>query len=323
MRPAALFATRRPVKIVLLAGGLGGARLAPALADAIGARSLTVIANVGDDLDWMGLRVCPDLDSIAYALAGLWDRRRGWGRRSESFRLRDALSRFGASWFSVGDRDLALHLTRAAHLESGKSLTAATEALVRRLGVRGVRLLPASDALTAGTRLALCDGRTVPFQQWYVRELAWAPVRRAILARAPASRSALAALREADAVVLGPSNPIASLGAILALRGMRQAVVAAPRRLAVSPVVVGRTVRGTGLEHHARARRRLLATVGARDGPASIARLYRGLAEQFLLDGRDRSEAAGVRRAGLEPVVADLLDERRLAAAIVKWARER
>jgi LPPG:FO 2-phospho-L-lactate transferase len=311
----------RPARrFVLLAGGLGGARLAPALARVLGPGRLTVVANVGDDLEWMGLRICPDLDSITYALAGLWDRRRGWGRRGDTFRMRDGLAALDDGiWFGVGDRDLALHLTRTRLLRSGRTLTQATRDLTDRLGVRGVDVVPASDA-SARTRFRLRDGRVLSFQEWYVRERARPPVLRTLLGRAPASASALRALGAADVVVLGPSNPITSLATILALRGMKAAVGAVPRGIAISPVVLGRSSPSRAIAHHARARRHVLRAEGSRDRPDAIARRYAGLVEAFVLDHRDQSLADEVRRAGLEPVLAELLDERLLARTIVEVA---
>src|SRR5262245_66605657 len=152
-------ASGRPARrFVLLAGGLGGARLAPALSGILGPGRLTVIANVGDDQEWMGLRVCPDLDSITYSLAGLWDGRRGWGRRGETFQVREALAGLDDGiWFGVGDRDLALHLTRTRLLRSGRTLTHATRRVVDRLGIRGADVGPASDGC-AGARFRLPDG---------------------------------------------------------------------------------------------------------------------------------------------------------------------
>ena len=310
------------MKTVLLAGGLGGARLAPALARVLGARRLSVVANVGDDLEWMGLRVCPDLDSISYALAGLWDRNRGWGRRGETFRVRDALSALGApSWFNVGDADFALHLERSRLLDSGRNLTDATREIARKLGVRRVSVLPAADAY-APTRFVLRDGRHFEFQEWYVRTRARLPLRRIILSRRRASAAALQALHEADAVVLGPSNPVTSIGAILALRGMAAAIRQVARRIAVCPVVIGRPSADPGIQHHARARRLVLEAEGGYDRPASIAARYVGLIDRFVLDRSDRAEAPAIRRLGIEPVLSDLLDEGVLARRLTELASE-
>ena len=308
------------MKLVLLAGGLGGARLAPALAEALGPASLTVIANVGDDLVWKGLRVCPDLDSIAYSLAGVWDRKRGWGRRGDTFRVRDELAALGApDWFSIGDRDLALHLERGRMLRAGRTLTDATREIAHSLGIRGVMIVPASDA-PAPTCFVLRDGRRLAFQEWYVCRKARPALRRTVLARARASSGALRALRDADAVVLGPSNPVTSIGAILALGGMTAAVRRVPRRIAVSPVVVGRRIQDPAIEHHSRARRRVLAAEGLPDRPAAIAARYRGLVQRFVVDVSDRGEAGGVARLGIEPVLVHVLDAVKLARALKRLA---
>jgi LPPG:FO 2-phospho-L-lactate transferase len=302
--------------VVLLTGGLGGARLAPQLRDVLGEGRLSIVANVGDNLTWHGLLVCPDLDSVAYALAGLWDSERGWGLRDETFRVRDTLADLHQRpWFNVGDRDLAQHLLRTDHLSSGHSLTHATQELLRRLGITSVEMLPASDE-SSETYVLLEDSRLLHFQEWYVRERADPKLTEVRLAGGVASKAALHALESADAVILGPSNPITSIGAILALDGIEEAIRSAPRRIAVSPVVVGVEPNDAGVRHHALARRRALATVGLVDTPGAIAGLYAGLAELFLIDNVDAGETEEVRRARLEPVQADLLDSAALAQTL-------
>ena len=302
--------------VVLLTGGLGGARLAPRLRDVLGQGKLSIVANVGDNLMWHGLLVCPDLDSVAYALAGLWDSERGWGLRDETFRVRDTLADLHQRpWFNVGDRDLALHLLRTDHLRSGYSLTDATQELSRRFGITSVEMLPASDE-SSETYVLLEDGRLLHFQEWYVRERADPKLREVRLAGGMASKAAVHVLESADAVILGPSNPITSIGAILALDGIEEAIRSAPRRIAVSPVVVGVEPNDAGVRHHALARRRALATVGRVDTPGVIAGFYASVAELFLIDNVDAGETEEVRRAGLQPVQADLLDPAALAETL-------
>ena len=302
--------------IVLLTGGLGGARLAPRLRDVLGQGKLSIVANVGDNLMWHGLLVCPDLDSVAYALAGLWDSERGWGLRDETFRVRDTLADLHQRpWFNVGDRDLALHLLRTDHLRSGYSLTDATQDLSRRLGITSVEMLPASDESNE-TYVLLEDSRLLHFQEWYVRERADPKLGEVRLAGGMASKAAVHAIESADAVILGPSNPITSIGAILALDGIEEAIRSAPWRIAVSPVVVGVEPNDAGVRHHALARRRALATVGRVDTPGAIAGLYAGVAELLLIDNFDVGETEEVRRAGLQPVQADLLDPAALAETL-------
>jgi LPPG:FO 2-phospho-L-lactate transferase len=304
-------------RIALLTGGFGGARLIPALRDAVPPSQLSVITNVGDDLTWFGLRVCPDTDSILYSLAGLWDSQTGWGLRGESFRVRDALAALGAPpWFNVGDQDLAFHLLRASLLRSDLTLTEVTRELAQRLGVQKVAVIPASDE-PSETHVVLADGRVLHFQEWYVQEEARPPVREVKVARGPASPAALTALRGSDAVVLGPSNPVSSIGTILALAGVEDAVRRAPCRIAVSPVVLGVAAGDAGIRRHARARERLLAAEEGADTPPGIASRYDGLVQHFVLDRTDSGHVPEIERLGLHPVTCDVLDAEDLARALV------
>jgi LPPG:FO 2-phospho-L-lactate transferase len=304
-------------QVVLLTGGLGGARLAPCLRDVLDPGKLSIVANIGDDLTWHGLRVCPDLDSVTYALADLWDSERGWGLHDETFNVRDALTGLHApQWFNVGDRDLALHLLRSDHLRSGRTLTDATRELSRELGVADVTVLPASDEPNE-THMLLKDGRLLHFQEWYVREGAVPELSEVRLADGAASKAAIQAIEGADVVVFSPSNPITSIGAILALEGIEEAIRRVPCRIAVSPVVTGIEPNDAGARHHALARQRTLATEGFADDPSGISARYSSLAELFLLDNADADYTEEIRRAGLEPVHADLLDSPALARTLV------
>jgi LPPG:FO 2-phospho-L-lactate transferase len=322
-------------RVVLLSGGFGGARLVPALSEALPAGSLSVIANVGDDLEWFGLRVCPDVDSILYALAGRWHEAAGWGQRDETFRVGAALAALGApAWFNVGDLDLAFQLLRADLLRSGRTLTEATRELARRLGIGPVDVLPASDQ-PCETHVLLEDGRVLHFQEWYVREGAEPPVRQVRVPPGPAAKAALDALRGADAVILGPSSPVASIGPILARDGVADAVRRVPRRIAVAPVAGrpgalspgagGEAVRtgGEAVRHHARARQQLLAAEGVADRPADIARRYAGLVRHFVLDHADAGDAAEISGLGLDPVTCDLLSPGELATALAELSAGR
>jgi LPPG:FO 2-phospho-L-lactate transferase len=303
-------------QIVLLSGGFGGARLVTELRESAASGHLSVIANTGDDLTWFGLRICPDMDAILYALAGLWNAEAGWGRRGETFRTRDALTDFGSPpWFNVGDLDLAFHLLRTELLHSGKPLTEATRELARRLRVQGVTVIPASDQ-PQETHIVLQDGRLLHFQEWYVRESAHPPVRQVRVPHGPASPAALDALRHADAVILGPSNPVSSIGPILSRHGLSDLVRQIRCRIAVCPVVLGVDPPDAGVSHHARARQRLLAAVGAVDTPEGIAKLYAGLVQYFVLDSADSAQVPAIKRLGLNPVTCDLLDPTELARTL-------
>lgn len=303
-------------RIVLLSGGFGGARLVPALREVAAPGRLSVIANTGDDLTWFGLRICPDVDAVLYSLAGLWNAEAGWGRRDETFRTRDALTDLGSPpWFNVGDLDLAFHLLRTELLHSGQTLTEATRELARRLRVQGATVIPASDQLQE-TRIALRDGRLLHFQEWYVKESAHPLVREVRLPPGPASPAAHEALRRADAVILGPSNPVSSIEPILTRHGLSDLVRQVRCRIAVCPVVLGISSPDAGVSHHARARQRLLATRGAVDTPEGIARLYAGLVQHFVLDRTDSAQVPEIGRLGLNPVTCDLLDSTELARTL-------
>jgi LPPG:FO 2-phospho-L-lactate transferase len=303
-------------RVVLLSGGLGGARLASALRTALGERHLTLIANVGDDLTLHGLRICPDVDSLLYASSGRWDAERGWGCADETFEVDRALGTIGVQrWFSLGDRDLALHLWRTQRLNEGWTLTDVTIALAGALGVSGVTVLPASDEW-AETRIVTADGRELAFQEWYVRERGEPRVAATRMAAGSPSPAVRAALASASAIVIGPSNPVSSIGAILGLDGMGELVAGVPVRIAVSPVAEGRPIRDPVSAHHALARGNLLAAKGLRDRPSDIANLYAGLVQDFVLDSSDGAAAAAVETLGLRPVITDLLDAPSLAATL-------
>ena len=320
---------RRPVAVeavtgaptVLLTGGLGGAHLAPALARALGPGRLTVVVNVGDDLDWYGLRVCPDLDTVLYALGRCLDRTRGWGLTGETFTVSSTLEAMGEpAWFGIGDRDLATHLVRTGLLRAGRTLSSATKELAGRLGVEDPDVVPAAD-VACPTRIGLVDGRWTGFQEWYVGMKAAAPVRSVELGRGPAAPAALAAVAEAGTVVLGPSNPVTSIGTILALDGMAEAVARVGRVVAVSPTV-GAVPPTGAVAHHTRARRHLLAASGDEDSAAGVARYYArrhpGLVGTFVLDAGDADDLQAVADLGIDPVTAPLMDPDGLARAVVE-----
>ena len=303
-------------RIVLLSGGFGGARLVTALSESVAPGHLSVIANTGDDLTWFGLRICPDVDAVLYSLAGLWDAEAGWGRRGETFRTRDALTDLGSPpWFNVGDLDLAFHLLRTELLHSGKTLTEATRELARRLRVQGVTVIPASDQ-PQETHVVLQDGRLLHFQEWYVKEGAHPPVRQVRVPHGPASPAALDALRHADAVILGPSNPVSSIGPILSRDGLSDLVRQARCRIAVCPVVLRASPPDAAVSHHARARQRLLTAGGAVDTPEGTAKLYADLVQYFVLDRADSARVPEIERLALKPVTCDLLDSTELARTL-------
>jgi LPPG:FO 2-phospho-L-lactate transferase len=305
--------------LVALAGGVGAARFLRGLLRVHDPDGVVVVGNTGDDLRMHGLAVSPDLDSVAYTLAGLADEERGWGLAGETWNVRDALVRLGEpGWFGLGDRDIASHLLRTRLLAEGATLSAATAELCRRLGVP-VRLLPMSDQRVE-TRVEV-DGPAGPedlgFQEWWVGRQARDPVRRVRfegVERATAAPGVLEAIAAASGVVLCPSNPVVSIAPILAVPGVRDAILAAPCRVvAVTPIIGGAPVRGMA--------DRLLPAWGAEVSARGVAGLYAGLADAFVLDTVDAGQARDVADLGLEPVVVPtLMRSVEDAAALAKAA---
>jgi LPPG:FO 2-phospho-L-lactate transferase len=291
--------------LVALAGGVGAARFLRGLLRVHDPGGVVVVGNTGDDLRMHGLAVSPDLDSVAYTLAGLADEERGWGLAGETWNVREALVRLGEpGWFALGDRDIATHLLRTRLLAEGATLTEATAALCRRLGVP-VRLLPMSDQ-PVQTRVEV-DGPDGPedlgFQEWWVGRQARDPVRRVRfegVERARPAPGVLEAIAAAGGIVLCPSNPVVSIAPILAVPGVRAAIQAAPCRVvAVTPIVGGAPVRGMA--------DRLLPAWGVEVSARGVAGLYVGLADAFVLDAVDADQAGEVAALGLEPVVVPTL----------------
>lgn len=302
------------MKVVGLGGGIGAARLWCALAAALPADELTLVVNTGDDLWHHGLRVCPDLDTVLYALSGRQDTDRGWGVRGETWHAMDAVRDLGAEvWFHLGDRDLATHLLRSGLLRDGAGLTAVTARLAAGMGV-AVRVLPMTDDEVA-TRVTVGSGpragHELHYQEFLVREAAEPAVRAVRHAGVDAARPApgvLAAIAGADVVVLGPSSPVASIGPILAVPGLRAAVRDARADVvAVTPTVSAVPVAGTGEERRAVARAALLTACGLPATATAVAGMYRELGARFVLDAADAAEAPAITAAGVPVTVAGTL----------------
>ncbi|MGY1746366.1 2-phospho-L-lactate transferase [Blastococcus sp. SYSU D00695] len=241
------------VEIVVLAGGIGGARFLTGLKDAAPGARVTAVVNTGDDVTLHGMRICPDLDSVMYTLGGAIDPERGWGLAGESWRVKEELAAYGAepTWFGLGDRDLATHLIRTRMLDAGYPLSQVTAALAERWQP-GVELLPMSDQRVE-THVVVTDpdsGRpaAIHFQEWWVRHRAELPASQFVQVGVDAARPApgvTEALARADAVLLAPSNPVVSIGTVLGVPGLREALLATPGKVVgVSPIVGGGPVRG-------------------------------------------------------------------------------
>ncbi len=286
------------MKITALAGGTGAAKLLRGLGRVIDPRDLTVIVNTGDDAEIWGLHVSPDLDTVCYTLGGVIDEQKGWGLTGETFHALDQIARFGEPvWFNLGDRDLATHLHRTRLLREGRTLTQITRAIVQALGVSAT-VLPMSDQ-PVRTRILGPDG-WLAFQEYFVREKAQVEVRAVNYAGAPVARPApgvLDALGGADAVLVCPSNPITSIGPILAVPGLVEALQATGATVAaVSPIVGGDAVSGPA--------GRLMAAAGLPVSATGVARAYGGWLDLLVFDEQDRALAPEIRSAGAAPVVA-------------------
>jgi len=288
---------------------VGGARFLRGLSQRTDPADVTVIGNTGDDEEFFGLHVSPDLDTVLYTLAALSDPSQGWGIAGDTFAALDALTGLGeATWFRLGDRDLATHLFRTARLRAGWPLSRVTVALAAAHGVK-TRLLPMTDDRVR-TFVHTNAGR-LAFQDYLVRRRARGRVRRIELAgarRAKAAPGVLAALRSSDVIVIAPSNPLVSVEPILAVQGVRDVLRRRRARVvAVTPLVAGRPLKGP--------LHRMLRGLGLEVSPRGVARRYAGVAGTFVLDERDRAWRPAVEALGLRVVVTDTVMRTRAHAA--------
>lgn len=306
--------------LAALAGGVGAARFLRGLVQVVPPEDITVVVNTGDD-DWFhGLLVCPDLDTVTYTLAGAENPDTGWGLAGETFAAIEALDRYGAAtWFRLGDRDLATHLYRTERLESGATLATIADEIRRAWGVRS-RLLPMSDD-PISTRIDVRAGdgslTELHMQEWFVRERAEPPVvavRFDGVDRASPAPGVLEALATADTVVVCPSNPVISIGPILAVPGVRDALCARRDRVVgVSPIIAGAPVKGPA--------DRLMDPLGMEVSCVGVARAYRDFCSTLVIDAGDASRAPEVEALGVHAVVTDtLMRDARVAAALARNA---
>jgi LPPG:FO 2-phospho-L-lactate transferase len=304
--------------IVALAGGVGAARFLRGLVQVVEPDTVTVVVNTGDD-DWFhGLYVCPDLDSVTYTLAGAENPEMGWGLAGETFTTIGALERYGVpTWFRLGDRDLATHLYRTERLKAGATLSDVTRDVTAAWGL-APHIVPMTDDRVA-TRITVRehDGRLaeLAMQEWFVRERSEPPVADVQFAGADDARPApgvLDALHAADTILVCPSNPVISIGPILAVAGIRDALVARRERVVgVSPIIAGRPVKGPA--------DRLMGPLGIDVSCTGVARAYRDFCATLVIDARDAALADAVRSEGVRPVVADtLMTDARVAAALAR-----
>jgi LPPG:FO 2-phospho-L-lactate transferase len=304
-------------RIAVLCGGVGAARFVSGLVDVVDPGSVTAIVNVADDDEFYGLHVSPDIDTVLYTLAGVVDEAQGWGRRDETFHAQEELARLGEdAWFRLGDRDLAAHIHRTRLLRGGTSLTDVVDGMRTALGIRA-RVLPATDAKQR-TMVRTADG-WIAFQEYFVkRRTADAVLEVRLEPEAAPSVHARAAIAEADVIVVAPSNPFVSIGPILALAGMRDALRATRAKVvAVSPIVGGAAVKGPAAA--------MLASLGHEVSALGVARMYADIAGAFVIDERDRAlgpaiEGLGLRVAVTATIMRDAATRAALARAVIAAA---
>ena len=312
------------MRITVLAGGVGAARFLRGLKAAAPDAQITVIGNTGDDITLFSLRVCPDLDTVMYTLGGGISEEQGWGRADETFSIRDELAAYGAgpSWFTLGDRDFATHIVRTQLLAEGAPLSEVTRVLCERWQP-GVRLIPMSDdTIETHVRLDDAERSTVHFQEWWVRQHAAVP---ALAITAEGAESAvpapgvLEAIADADFVLFPPSNPVVSIGTILAVPGIREAAAARPV-VGVSPIIGGAPVRGMADA--------CLSAIGVQTSAVAVAAHYgAGLLDGWLVDEQDKTAAddpavAGIEVRALPLYMRDLGATAAIAQAAIDLARE-
>jgi LPPG:FO 2-phospho-L-lactate transferase len=280
------------VKVVALAGGVGAGKFLRGLLRVIPAEDVSVVVNTADDLTIHGLLVCPDVDSVTYWLAGVADRERGWGRATETFRALGEVTRLGGeAWFSLGDLDLGTHLARADLLASGAGLAKATATIARGLGVEATILPMSEDPVTTRIDAVGNDGRALDlhFQEYWVARGAGDDVKSIRYEGAEKARpgpEVIESIAAADTIVICPSNPVASIGPILAVPGIRDAVAAGSRVVGVSPIVGGAPLAGMA--------DRLMPVVGLEVTAFGAASAYGGLAHGFVIDERDAALASRI-----------------------------
>ncbi len=305
------------MKVTALAGGVGASKLLLGLASVMPPEDITIIANTGDDIELFGLRICPDIDTVTYTLAGVNNEETGWGLKGDTFECLGWLARYGeASWFNLGDRDLATHIFRTNALHSGQSLSEVTDHLRQSLGVHST-ILPMTDAYTP-TRVITEEGE-MHFQEYFVRRRCEPRVREIRfdnIASAKPAVGVLASILEADAVIICPSNPFISIGPILGVPGVRDALsqTRAPV-VAITPIIGGKALKGPAAD--------MLRDLGHEVSASGVARMYDDLLDVFILDETDAGAAAEIQAVGIRVSITDTVmntfdDKQRLARRVLE-----
>src|SRR5712692_10219889 len=316
MRARQIVSAAKTKTIAALAGGVGASKLLLGLYELMNPSALTIIVNTGDDITLHGLKISPDLDIVTYTLAGIVDETKGWGYRGETFQALQRLAAFGrVNWFNLGDRDLATHIHRSAMLAEGKSLSDAAEAIRLALGVKA-RILPMCDQ-PVPTMIDTAEGE-LHFQEYLVKRRA-EPVVRGIrfagVDKARPARGVLEAIRDADCILICPSNPLISIGPILAVPGIREALrVRKESVIAVCPIVGGKSLKGPS--------DKMLAELGHEPSAFGVAKLYADFTGTFVIDPADKTQAGSIRKLGMKVEVVPTLmktrsQKRKLARSLL------
>jgi len=304
------------MRLTALAGGIGASKLLLGLAAVMPPEDITIIANTGDDIELFGLRICPDIDTVTYTLAGVINEETGWGLKGDTFACLEWMKYYGdPSWFNLGDRDLATHIFRTNALRNGDSLSGVTDQIRRSLGVKST-ILPMSDSYTP-TRVSTDEGE-LHFQEYFVRRRCEPRVRKISFDNIELSQPAprvLNAILEADAVIICPSNPFISIGPILAVPGIRDTLQKAGAPvIAITPIIGGRALKGPAAN--------MLRDLGHEVSARGVASMYRDFLDSFVLDETDIHAAEDIRALGMEVFSADTImnsldDKRRVAERVL------
>ncbi len=288
-------------KIAALAGGVGGARLVDGLVQILPPQNLSVVVNTGDDFEHMGLYICPDLDTVCYTLAGLANPATGWGRADESWRALESIAAFGGpTWFRLGDRDLGLNLERTRRLRSGQTLSQVTRSFCQSFEIQAA-VFPMSDSPIP--TVVICDEGRLAFQDYFVRRQCQPAVKGfefVGVEKASPAAGVLEAVRAADLVIVCPSNPWVSIDPILAVPGLKEAILMKPV-VAVSPIIGGQTIKGPAAK--------MFAELGIEPSSAAVAQHYQGLIKGFVLDSSD---------SALEPAIREIVPHTLATNTIMK-----
>lgn len=306
------------MRIVILAGGVGGAKFVDGAVRALPAEDVTVIVNTGDDFELFGLYLAPDLDTVCYTLAGLANPETGWGRKDETWNaLKNVAALGGPSWFNIGDQDLGTHLERTRRMQQGETLTAITQSFCKAWEIK-THVLPMSDAHVS-TFVKVNNGNSLPFQSYFVEQQCRPVVSgfefRGIEHAQPAPGS-LEAIENCDYVIFAPSNPWVSIGPILAIKAISQAI-AKKKVIAISPIVGGKAIKGPAAK--------MYQELGIEPSAYSIARHYQGIIHGLVIDQVDATWAEKIQACGIIPLVTDTImsdnnARQRLAEEVIKFS---